>query len=369
MASPHSGIAAAIDIIGEDLLQSIVSRLPATSFASAACVSRSWNLLCERVLSRPKLSSACSVNPSLQDAVEEVVNKVLSEPIRPHFAIASIAGLFGFDLDEEDVLEEARHLISRKLGSQVPVITNDASCFGIIGRDALSDEVKEIPFKPDDGADIIMLTVGYLPGMKVTTIPLLEQNKEPEMFMIDKFVTDIREFSTSVSGCNSPAAIIMYCDNYYTGMMDVVEKMDCALPPETVIVGDYFSEFRYTNETGNAFAAVALVFAVDMNKPPGIGETQFHAVVSSGLSPVGPTYTTTSVNEDINNAPLIAARREGSHENIDGQIVLNQVYDELRRDRIQSRELYIGVTKRRKYSIGQENVGCMTSLAFHRVLE
>ncbi|KAJ0938537.1 putative F-box domain-containing protein [Helianthus annuus] len=363
--------AAAIDIIGEDLLQSIVSRLPATSFASAACVSRSWNLLCERVLSRPKLSSACSVNPSLQEAVEEVVNKVLSEPIRPHFAIASIAGLFGFDLDEdeEDVLEEARHLISRKLGSQVPVITNDASSFGLIGRDALSDEFKEIPFKLDDGADIIMLTVGYLPGMKVTAIPLLEQNKEPEMFMIDKFVTDIREFSTSVSGRNSPAAIIMYWDNYYIGMMDVVEKMDCALPPETVIAGDLFSEFRYTNETDNAFAAVALVFAVDMNKPPGIGETQFHAVVSSGLSPVGPTYTTASVNENINNAPLIAARREGSHENIDGQIVLNQVYDELRRDRIQSRELYIGVRKRRKYSIGQENVGCMTSLAFHRVVE
>ncbi|KAF5773463.1 hypothetical protein HanXRQr2_Chr13g0588861 [Helianthus annuus] len=64
-----------------------------------------------------------------------------------------------------------------------------------------------------------------------------------------------------------------------------------------------------------------------MNKPPGIGETQFHAVVSSGLSPVGPIYTTTSVIEN-NNAPFIAARREGSHENIDGQIVLNQVYDE-----------------------------------------
>ncbi|KAJ0481307.1 hypothetical protein HanIR_Chr13g0641161 [Helianthus annuus] len=103
--------------------------------------------------------------------------------------------------------------------------------------------------------------------------------------------------------------------------------INCALPPETVIVGYHFYKFRYTNETDNAFAAVALVFAVDMNKPPGIGETQFHAVVSSGLSPVGPIYTTTSVIEN-NNAPFIAARREGSHENIDGQIVLNQVYDE-----------------------------------------
>ncbi|KAJ0671271.1 hypothetical protein HanOQP8_Chr13g0483721 [Helianthus annuus] len=45
--------------------------------------------------------------------------------------------------------------------------------------------------------------------------------------------------------------------------------INCALPPETVIVGYHFYKFRYTNETDNAFAAVALVFAVDMNKPPG----------------------------------------------------------------------------------------------------
>ncbi|KAJ0785385.1 putative F-box domain-containing protein [Helianthus annuus] len=60
------GITAPIDVISEDLLQNIVARLPATSFASAACVSRSWNVVCDRVLSRPKFASACSLNRSLE---------------------------------------------------------------------------------------------------------------------------------------------------------------------------------------------------------------------------------------------------------------------------------------------------------------
>ncbi|KAJ0638343.1 hypothetical protein HanHA300_Chr00c0136g0717101 [Helianthus annuus] len=114
-----------------------------------------------------------------QVAVEEVVNKVLSEPIRPHFAIASIGPSFD--------LQEAHQLITTKLGSQVPVITNDPS--GIIGRDAISDEFKEIqweiteededtdvpPILPESANRAIMLIVGFLPGLKVTTIPLLKQ--------------------------------------------------------------------------------------------------------------------------------------------------------------------------------------------------
>ncbi|KAJ0613823.1 putative F-box domain-containing protein [Helianthus annuus] len=106
---------ATIDLIGEDLLHNIVARLPATSFASAACVSRSWNLVCERVLSRPKLASACSFNRSYQAAVEEVLDKVLSEPIRPHFAIVSIGGSYesnNIDSDDDlEILEEALELV------------------------------------------------------------------------------------------------------------------------------------------------------------------------------------------------------------------------------------------------------------------
>ncbi|KAJ0776099.1 putative F-box domain, FIST domain, F-box-like domain superfamily protein [Helianthus annuus] len=377
MASPPSGIAEAIDIISEDLrqcriaapidvisedlLQNIVSRLPAVSFASAACVSRSWNVVCDRVLSRPKLASACSFNHTLQDAVEEVVNKVLSEPIRPHFAIASFGGYH-----EESCLGEAHQLITAALGAHVPVISNHPD--GIIGKGAISDKVYEVEwyFRPDE-VDSVMLIVGFLPGLKVTIIPLLKQIQEPETVMIDEFVTDIREFSTSVSGCDSPAAIIMFADHYYADMRDVIEQLDYAMSPETVIVGDALSKFRFTNDAQfGSSAAVSLVFAVEMNKPPGIGETQFHAVLSSGLSPVGPTYTT-SVIEKTGVFTDIAARREGSVDNIDGETLLNQVKDELGgEDKFW--DLFIGVTKKRKYSIRQEKVGSMTSLAFHLVL-
>ncbi|XP_076939447.1 F-box/LRR-repeat protein At5g63520-like [Bidens hawaiensis] len=368
-----------IDLIGEDLLQNIVARLPATSFAYAACVNRSWNVVCERVLSRPKLSSACSFNPSLQIAVEEVLDKVLSEPIRPHFAIASIGPSFN--------LQEAHQLVTTKFGSQVPVITNDPS--GIIGRDALSDEFKEIQWEiteeDDDMPDsppavsetanrAVMLTVGFLPGLKVTTIPLLKQVEEPQIVMVDKFVTDIREFSTSVSGSKSPAAIIMFSD-FQAGMKAVMEKMDYAMSPETVVVGDSGCQFQHTDGTNNITvteehvpAAVALVFSVDRNKRPGVGKTQFHAILSSGLSPVGPTYKAASVREKHGESlTWLTARRDGSRENIDGETVLNQVYDELG-DRIQFPTFYIGVTKKRKCSVGQEKVGHITSLAFHEVL-
>ncbi|KAF5817167.1 putative F-box domain-containing protein [Helianthus annuus] len=367
------GTAATIDLIGEDLLHNIVGRLPATSFASAACVSRFWNLVCDRVLCRPKLSSACSPNPSLEVAVEEVVNKVLSEPIRPHFAIASLVGSFE-NYEAEDALEEARGLITAAVGTHVPVITHCS--LGII-----SDESQEVTymlpiaspayrvFNPNvliqgkSNSNRIMLTVGFLPGMKVTAIPLLQQIEEPETLMFDKFVTDIREFSTSVSGCNSPAAIIMFGDRYHDGIINVVEKMDYAMSPKTVIVGDPFSRFQYTKDPHDVYAAVALVFAVERNKPPGIGETQFHAVLASRLSPVGPTYKVSFVRK---NSTWIAARREGSHENIDGETLLNQVYDALGK-RIPRRCLFIAVTKKRKCSFGQEKAGCMTSLTFHKV--
>ncbi|KAL7616345.1 F-box/LRR-repeat protein At5g63520 [Lactuca sativa] len=377
--APPCGIAATIDLIGEDLLQNIVARLPAFSFASAACVSRSWNLVCDRVLCRPKLSSSCSFSSSLEVAVEDVLNKVLSEPIRPHFAIASVGPLFD--------LHQAHQLITAKLGSKVPVITNVPS--GIIGRDVFSDEFKEIQWElteedDDPGVPLllsesanraIMLIVGFLPGLKVEAIPLLKEIEEPLAVMIDKFVIDIREYSTSISGCRSPAAIIMFSD-FEAGMKSVMEKMDFAMSPDTVIVGDCGCQFLHSNGSsrdtsateGHMSTAVALVFAVDKNKRHGTVETHFNAVLSSGLSPVGPTYKAASVREKHRDSMTwLTARREGLRENIDGETILNQVYDELG-DRIQFPTFYIGVTKRRKCSIGQDKVGWVTSLAFHEVL-
>ncbi|MFS7950999.1 hypothetical protein Hanom_Chr07g00589841 [Helianthus anomalus] len=41
-------------------------------------------------------------------------------------------------------------------------------------------------------------------------ISLLHQLKDPQTFMIDEFITDIKEFSTSTSGRESPAAIMIF---------------------------------------------------------------------------------------------------------------------------------------------------------------
>lgn len=61
-----------------------------------------------------------------------------------------------------------------------------------------------------------------------------------------------------------------------------------------------------------------------------MGETRFHAMLSNGLSPVGPTYKASSVREKHRDSMTwITARREGFRENIDGETILNQVYDEV----------------------------------------
>ncbi|KAJ0579717.1 putative F-box domain-containing protein [Helianthus annuus] len=270
-----------IDDLSIDLLGNIVSRLHSVDFASADCVSRSWNRACCRVLCRPKLSSACSFNSDLQVAVEGVVNKVLSELIRPHFAIVSV----GLCVD----LPEARRLITARLSSKIPIVLSDS--FGVIGRDVNSDEFVEDPFE------------------------------------IDKFITDIWEFSASKSGRQSPAAIMIFSRSQQC--MNVVEKIDCAMSPETVIVGGGCCSLQYVSGSSRNTAALALVFAEDMNKPPGVGETQFHTVLSSALLPVGPTCQVTSIKEIATLKTKLTARREGSYENLDVLALLNQVNEEV----------------------------------------
>ncbi|KAA8542099.1 hypothetical protein F0562_023251 [Nyssa sinensis] len=367
-----------IDLIGEDLLQKILSRLPALSFASAACVSRSWNVVCQRVICRPKLSSAISLNPEQKVAVKEVLDKVLSEPIRPHFAIACIGPSFCLRLTHQ--------LITEKLGSRTPVITCESS--GIIGRDALTEEFQELQWDiatdEDHGAEIhnlthgITLTVGYIPGLTVEAIPLLQSIEAPRALrvaMVDNFVMDIREYTASVSGCTSPAGIILF-EGWGSDVKPIIDKLDYAMSMETSIVGGQYRQFLYRrrgdnrNPTRSAkyiAAAVALLFVRDRNKPHGIGETQFHVALSTGLSPIGLTHKAVSVREKQDGCSTwLTARREGLHDILDGESMLNYINDEIG-DRIEYPVLYIGVMKRRKCSIGSEKARWVTSLAFHEV--
>ncbi|KAJ8422700.1 hypothetical protein Cgig2_031934 [Carnegiea gigantea] len=276
--------------LDDDLLQSILEKLPAKSFASAACVSRSWNGTCNRILSHPKLCSTFSLNPSLPDAMDQVVGKVLLGPIQPHFVILCVCP--SIDLDE------AHRLITAKLGSSIPIIT--CTTAGIIGRDALTDRVAEVKFPYFDVEDLIdhpkgcgiSLTVGYVPGLKVDAIPL---PRAEEGDGIDKFVMDISDYSASVSGCKSPEAIIMFADSQ-GDMKPVLQKMGefqsyivlhcmssyCAFSKQTVIAGNEGCSFRYGSKSkpsitstcperlGLADEAVALVFVRDRSRLNGI---------------------------------------------------------------------------------------------------
>ncbi|XP_030458346.2 F-box/LRR-repeat protein At5g63520 isoform X1 [Syzygium oleosum] len=355
--------------MSEDLVANIVGRLPAVSFASAACVCKSWRRVCSQVLSRPKLASALSLNPSATIALQEVVDKVLSQPIFPHFAIVHAAQGFS--------LAVALRYIGRKLGARTPVIVSRDA--GIIGIDAATNEVKEVEWEDDSEDEVIeinrnhgiVLTVGFVPGLKVDCIPLVRLAEGTAM--VDKFIMDIREYSTSISGCAAPVGLIMF-GNESADIKYAVEKLDSAMPVETAIVGDERGTclYRTVNDLRNVHGsqecytdAVALVFAKERNSSPAVGEIRFHVVLSDGVSVVGPRYRAVSVRtrDDVT---WLTARREGQTEVLDGESILNEIYDEMD-NRVEYPELYIRVTKRRKHAIGAEKAKLITSLSFHLV--
>ncbi|XP_074278513.1 F-box/LRR-repeat protein At5g63520 isoform X1 [Silene latifolia] len=365
-----------ISHLGDDLLQNIIGKLPAQSFASAACVNRSWNAVCARVLSRPVIASALSLNSSLPEAMKEVVGKVLSGPIRPHFAILCICP--AFDLDE------AHRLITHKLGSKTPLITCDAG--GIVGRDALSDQFSEVMFPYYDDEEVvdpadykgISLTVGYVPGLKVDVIPLMYSE---EGHISDKFVMDIRDYSASVSGYTSPEAIFMFGDSE-ADMKPVIEKLDYALPEQTIIAGNETCRFRCSrmnnpsssslpqSDQAQTYGAVGLVFASNKNAPNGAWKIDFHFAVGAGVAAVGPNYRVVSAkSRNREYTTWLTAKREGENEPLDGEQILDDLLNVNLEavDPIFNYDLYIGVTKRRKYSFGGEKVKALTFLSYHPV--
>ncbi|KAL5717493.1 hypothetical protein ACHQM5_010483 [Ranunculus cassubicifolius] len=358
------------NLIGEDIHQDILSRLPATTFASAACVSRYWSHLCNRIL-RPKLLSSISLNPNLKDAVDEVLNKVLGEPIRPHFAIASVGKKFS--------LRITKALIRSKLGFGIPIIVSEAR--GIIGNDSTTNEHKEVLWLDNDDIENrieaynlpeyrnrgIVLTVGYFPGLRVCAIPLKEG--DDSQMSIDTFINNIKEYSVS------PVGVIMFAKPN-TDMEPVLEKIDYAMPEDTVIIGDESGHFLCNNGVDcTAFAgqnaAVALVFAKDIGKAK--GDIRFSLVLSNGVSPIGPMYKGASVrmakDEKSKSSTWLTARREGSIENLDGESILADIENIIEADdmNIDDFDLYIGVSKRRKCSIGLEKPKLISSTSFHAI--
>ncbi|KAG5230347.1 F-box/LRR-repeat protein [Salix suchowensis] len=122
---------------------------------------------------------------------------------------------------------------------------------------------------------------------------------------------DILHYTSAVSDCQAPAAIIIFGDKT-TDMKPVVSNMDCVMPEETVMVGDASTSFIFRNGDSSLihlahtcyFQPVALVFARDRYKPEGIGEIQFHLTMQkfrdadmSADIYIGVTKETTRTND------------------------------------------------------------------------
>ncbi|MCD7448944.1 hypothetical protein HAX54_047556 [Datura stramonium] len=214
------------------------------------------------------------------------------------------------------------------------------------------------------------MTVGFLPGLAVDLIPL----RKTRGFMTEDFVCSIRERSFSHSG-SSPMGILLFSDEDID-IKPVLANLVHAFSSETAIVGDAGSRFLYqggtainrSNNRASSSAAVALLFSRDAGKPPGVGETQFHVMLSTGISPIGPTYKAIYVKaiSDDYSTRLLATTLANDF-NLDGQAILDQIYNELG-DHTHSQALYIGVTKMRKCTFRSENTRWILIHEFHDVL-
>ncbi|XP_054806337.1 F-box/LRR-repeat protein At5g63520-like [Prosopis cineraria] len=375
------GTTAPINGCKDDILHNILGRLPASTFANAACVSKTWYRICSQILSRPMLASALSLNPSLLGAVEEVIEKVLSKPIRPHFAIACISEQFG--------LRGAHLLLSQRLGTKTPLVTHIGS--GVMGMEALTNQLREVkwdyfdyqgphPREANGFSDFnrgIVLVVGYVPGLKVDAIPLIHPKNNPVINMVDEFVRSIKTYTCSVSGHRSPAAVIIFGDRR-SDMNDIVATMDHAMGKETVMVGDSGGCFLFTS--GNytislppdlyVLDAVALVFARDKHKSPDVGETRFHVAMAGGLVPFGPRFEVIDVivKGDVR-WTCLSALVEGFDMILNFEAVIETLLETVSDRRP---DLYIGVSHRRRYYtsngrlMNPDRIAACTS--FHQVL-
>ncbi|KAK6920508.1 hypothetical protein RJ641_014186 [Dillenia turbinata] len=212
-------------------------------------------------------------------------------------------------------------------------------------------------------------------------LPLYDRNKEPLHVLMGKW--DLRGLQVL------PPKTFPNCENIplltlgkssFQGLVACEslsdEIRDYAMSTETVIVGDESGRFLHRSRDNSrnfsrkgSVDAVAMVFARDRQKPQGVGEIQFHIASSTGLSTVGSIYKAVSVRAQGKKSEIstwLTAKRDGIQEVLDGTTILNAINDEMENG-IGCSDLYIGVTKRRKCSVGSEKVKMMTTLAFHEV--
>ncbi|XP_018434178.1 F-box/LRR-repeat protein At5g63520 isoform X2 [Raphanus sativus] len=357
--------------MNDDLLHNILRRLPAKPFAFASCVNRSWNIVCNHILSRPKMVSAFSRNSDQLKAVEEAVDKALSEPIRPDFVIANITC---------GNMEVTLRLITKRVGSRVPLIVSIVE--GVLGKEACNDNAGEVK-QNDQGMYFcptyaILLTIGYFPGIQVDVIPVIQAKEESEATVGDKFVMDIRNFVSAVSDHATPACLMLFGEDTHA-TEPIIRKLDYAMPAETIIVGDQKGQFLHKRadelrtvqlHKDESRVLAGLIFARDRHRPIQAGRVQFSTAISRGMSSVDLRYKVANAVNSLPRWPatLMTAKRIGEAEVLNGEQILDDIEESLLGNPLWEAGPYIGVIKRRKYSVGlEEKPKIIASLVFHQV--
>ncbi|VVB17887.1 unnamed protein product [Arabis nemorensis] len=233
--------------VSDDILDNIMSRLPAKPFAVAACVSRLWNRVSDSILLRPRLASGLSVAVSPEFAVDEALEMALSKPIRPHFVIAFVALPFHVDM--------IHNRIKSKIGSNTIHITSAAR--GLIGTNSLTNKLEEVNWAYDE-----VLVNPVVRGISL----------EPPVAMVDKFLSDVRDFTVSVSGDTNPdpVGIMLFGvglnQTVNQKFKPILAEIDTKISRNTVMIGDAYNYVACTSPsisnldiTRNTLDAVALV--------------------------------------------------------------------------------------------------------------
>ncbi|CAA7034932.1 unnamed protein product [Microthlaspi erraticum] len=97
---------------------------------------------------------------------------------------------------------------------------------------------------------------------------------------------------------------------------------------------------------------------------------QFHTGISRGLSSVDLRYkaANSSANVSGSTGTLLTVKRRGEAEVLNGEQILDDIEKTLLGNQSLEYDPYIGVRKRRKYSVGlEEKPKIMASLVFHHV--
>ncbi|XP_054820801.1 F-box/LRR-repeat protein At5g63520-like [Prosopis cineraria] len=250
----------------DDIMRTILARVPALSFAAAACINKTWRT----------------------NAVKEVLDKVLSKPIRPHFAITD------------------------RLKARVPLVVHMSHGDG--QGCALSDELREVylrnyvkweyfhysanhPRECNVYGNMnqgIVLVLGFVPGLK-----------DPDVDKTDNFSTDIKDFTAAASGRESPSAIMMF-------------GVKCCVVPQQLPQSTY---------------------------PDALMLLEFHVILTGNLMPFGPPFEVIVVGMNPSRErSVFPARMEGCQVILSSDTLSETLLETVSNPHF---ELYIGAAQRR----------------------